>query len=294
MPYMLTVSGNKWCLTCACVLILSFSGCSDTFLDPFDNDERFYSIYGYLDSRESNHRIRVVEVTRFAEAIEAPTPDETNFDAQVTSTDLRTGETTRWVHSLEHLENGLWGHIFKAKFLVRPGRTYRLEVTRSDGKVSSAETTVPRFPVTVPQPAALFYPYELSPDSGKATEIFVPDIASPWDMVVSYDLEGRFIHLPYGRPGFRTDDGGWKFDIDMSNDAPRLRSQLGLSPTAELPLLHAILLQIRALDSNWDPPEGVFDPEILAQPGTMSNVENGYGFWGSIGLYQYTWTAPPN
>ena len=48
-------------------------------------------------------------------------------------------------------------------------------------------------------------------------------------------------------------------------------------------------LQIRMLDSGWDPPGGIFDPEILAQPGALSNVENGYGYFGSVGLYIQEW-----
>ena len=30
-------------------------------------------------------------------------------------------------------------------------------------------------------------------------------------------------------------------------------------------------------------------PFSPAQPGTLSNVENGYGFWGSIGYYVQEW-----
>jgi len=286
------MSIQRLLLTLLTLVILT--GCSETSLDPFENDDRFYSIFGYLDSRQTDHQIRLIPITRFAENIEAWTPDVANLDARVTSTDLSTGSQTRWTYSLERLEDGDFGHIFRSKFIVRPGRTYRLEVTRSDGTITSAETTVPRFPITVPNPDTLFYPYEIAPDSGEATSVYLPDIASPWDMFVTYDLQGTFIRLPYGRPGSRTDDGGWVFDIDMAGDAPRMRDELGLPPGSQLPLLHAILLQVRALDSNWDPPNGVFDPEILAQPGTMSNVENGYGFWGSIGLYQYTWIAPPS
>jgi hypothetical protein len=79
----------------------------------------------------------------------------------------------------------------------------------------------------------------------------------------------------------------------MGADAPRMRDFLGISPGSPLPLLHAILLQVRILDANWDPPLGVFDPEVLSQPGVLSNVENGYGIWGGVGLYQYTWISPP-
>jgi len=274
--------------------ITGLAACDSTFLDPFENGDRFYTIYGFIDASQFQHSVRVIPVTRFREVINHPSEDQGSIDAVVTSTDLLTGTVTRWLHSVELLDNGTYGHIFRAKFLVRPGRTYRLEVLRSDGITATAETTVPRFPVTVPDPATLFFPYESSPDSaGFSREIYVPDIASPWDIIITYDLQGTFVRLPYGRPGSRTSDGGWRFTIDMGADAPRMREYMEIPASAPLPLLHAIFLQIRALDANWDPPNGVFDPEILSQPGILSNVVNGYGLWGSVALYQYTWIAPP-
>lgn len=273
--------------------LLSLTSCSDTFLDPFENDGRYYSLYGFIDASETVHHLRVIQVTRFAEEILADRPDTRNFDAQVTTTDLTSGETTRWTHQLRQLSDGSYGHIFTGRFLARQGRTYRLEILRSDGKMTTAETTVPRFPTTIPNPDRLFFPYEASPDSSFSARVILPDIASPWDMTLFYDLQGLNVEVPYGRVGSRTADGGWAFDVDMQRDSPLMRSFLNLGPADPLPLLHAITLQIRALDSNWDPPGGVFDPEILAQPGVMSNVVDGYGFFGSVGLYQYTWIAPP-
>ena len=275
----------------ACLAFLL--SCSDTFLDPFENDGRYYSVYGFLDVSESVHHVRVVEITRFAEEIEENRSDTRNLDARVTSTDLSTGESTLWTHQLRQLEDGTWGHVFSGRFLVRPGRTYRLEIERSDGKVTSAETTVPRFPTTIPSPDTLFFPYEANPDSAHSAVVTVPDIASPWDITLFYNLQSRNVAVPYGRAGTRTRAGGWQFEVDMPRDAPQMRADLGLEPSDPLPLLHAITLQIRALDANWDPPDGIFDPDILAQPGTMSNVRNGYGFFGSVGLYQHTWIPAP-
>jgi hypothetical protein len=137
------------------------------------------------------------------------------------------------------------------------------------------------------------FPYEVSPDSGLVGRVRLPEVESPWDVVVTYDLQGRFVRLPYGRPGNKSENGGWEFNIDMGADAPRMRSYFGLDSSTPLPLLHAILLQVRVLDANWDPPRGIFDPELLAQPGSLSNVVNGNGFWGGVGLYQYVWNAPP-
>jgi len=43
------------------------------------------------------------------------------------------------------------------------------------------------------------------------------------------------------------------------------------------------------LDGAFVPPGGVFDAELLAQPGTLSNVEFGFGFIGSVGRFSTEW-----
>ena len=85
--------------------------------------------------------------------------------------------------------------------------------------------------------------------------------------------------------------------MNISDDQQAVRDNVqwsidrGQIPNADTYSLTAMGIQIRILDKNWDPPGGVFDPEILAQPGAMSNVENGYGFFGSVGLYVEEWNA---
>lgn len=43
-------------------------------------------------------------------------------------------------------------------------------------------------------------------------------------------------------------------------------------------------------DTAWNPAGGYFDPNILSQPGRLSNVENGFGFVGG----GYSLNAPLN
>jgi hypothetical protein len=45
--------------------------------------------------------------------------------------------------------------------------------------------------------------------------------------------------------------------------------------------LRQMVLNVLIGDAAWDPPGGVFDPDILSFPSAMSNVENGFGFVGS-------------
>ena len=98
----------------------------------------------------------------------------------------------------------------------------------------------------------------------------------------------------FGGSGGVLHNGGGDFGgaAILQDDAVEMRRVLGLTAEDPLPSLSAITLSIRALDDSWDPPEGEFDPEMLAQPGVLSNVEKGYGFWGGIGTYIYSWSVP--
>ncbi|MDX1546823.1 MAG: hypothetical protein R3247_07545, partial [Rhodothermales bacterium] len=260
--------------------------CGDTGVDPFDNDGRYFTVYGYLDVLETEHAVRVVPVTRIPQRITDPLDPEAALDAVVTSTDLTTGEVIRWRHTLERLADGTYGHVFRAAFLVQPGRRYRLEVARSDGKTASAETDVP-----IIGDAAHFdlAPVEFSPDSTVVTqEVYMPGVASPWRIEAVYlltnqvrdegTLNGRFF-VPYGRAGERTADGGWRLQLTISEDQIPVREELaefrrqGVYDSTAAVILESMGVQIRMLDANWDPPEGIFDPEVLAQPGAFSNVE---------------------
>lgn len=282
------------------LLFVLFAGtsCDDSFIDPFENEDRFFTVYGFLDVLEVSHAVRVIPVTRHAERITDPADPQAAIDARVVSTDLLSGETVAWTHALERLEDGTFGHVFRARFIVRPGRTYRLEVIRSDGVRTTAETTVPSIP-----DAALFRlaPPLFSADSTVVTqEIDMPRITSPWAIQAVYLYGGgivnRRVFVPYGRAGGRTGDG-WHLTLNISADQPAVRAAIaedlaaGRLAEGGPVFLTAMGLQLRVLDQNWDPPEGVFDPEVLAQPGALTNVEHGYGFWGSIGLYIQEWYA---
>ena len=129
-------------------------------------------------------------------------------------------------------------------------------------------------------------------------DLSIPQITSPWEVNLIYLWSSgpinRRIFVPYGRPGTRTEDG-WQMRVNLSDDQDVVKENVqwsidqGMIPSADFYNVNAMGVQIRMLDNNWDPPNGVFDPEVLAQPGVMSNVENGYGFFGSVGLYIEEW-----
>lgn len=279
------------------VCTLLTAGCDDTTIDPFQNEERYFSVYGFLDQMETEHAVRVVPITRFAEEITDPTDDAASIDAEVWTTDLTTGARLRWTHHLEHLEDGSWGHVFTARFMVQPGRSYRLEVIRSDGKRAQATTRVPaQRDVNIVERGPIVY---LNDSTFFFQDLTIPDIPSPWDLEVLYlwdaGLGTRQIASPYGRQGHRTDQGGWTFQANISDDQVAVRDfarfmiEQGYMQEGDPHSVTSMGVRVRVLDQAWDPPKGVFDPEVLAQPAAMSNVENGYGFFGSIGVWEDWW-----
>lgn len=279
-------------------LLLLGSGCDDAVIDPFENEEKYFTIYGYLDELERNHQVRVIPVTRRVNSVTEPDTPDALLDAEVRSIDLTTGQVTKWRHTLEELDDGTYAHIFKASFLISPAGRYRLEVERSDGKITYAETQVPNINKTN---LLQFAPMYVSPDSSEIyLDMYIPEIPSPWEIQAIYLWEAERLrkraYVPYGRPGSKTADGGWDLRMNISDDQKWVKEDArvlieGSEDNDRMLYLTSLGIQIRILSENWDPPEGTFDPNILANPSVNTNVVNGYGLWGSVGLYIEEWNA---
>lgn len=269
---------GRYVMLAVCLLL---AGCDqDTFIDPFIGQDRYYTIYGFLDENETEHYLRVIPVRRTPEVVDADDAPQAFIDAEVYSTDLNTNIRTRWAHTLRPLSDGTYGHVFRADFIVVAGRRYRIEVERSDGKVTTAETKVPLFGNHIqPQPG----PLEGAGDS-LFQDVELPGVASLAELFVTYAPPiGTPVAIPYGRAGMPTIEGNWRFRINLGQDLLFLRATQGPGAIAAVGVL------VKVLDQNWTLPPEPLDPDVLVQPGALSNVENGYGFWGSIGFLARDW-----
>jgi len=84
------------------------------------------------------------------------------------------------------------------------------------------------------------------------------------------------------------DNGDWVIHLNytiLNGELSDLVANLGQR-------LSGMGMTVVMLAEDWAPPGGVFDPEILVQPGVFSNVENGYGFIGSTGRFSAEWVFP--
>ena len=265
--------------------ILASAGCDDPFIDPFV-EGRHFTVYGYLHEFDDEHFVRVVAVRRFPEDIPTPRSPHAELDAVVTSTDLSTGRETRWLHTLERLDDGSYGHVFRAAFVVHRGREYRLTVTRSDGAQSIATTKIPNFRNWTVEPAEV--------DGAEITQqIFWPGLATPESIEISYCAKpvGAFlcnsVIVPYGRKGERTEEG-WVVVVDLGRDLLFVRQQLGVANDQILELSSLDML-MTGLDEQWTVPPEPIDVNEFGQPDALNNVESGFGFWGSIGRSTASW-----
>jgi hypothetical protein len=234
----------------------------------------------------------VIPVRRYPEEIQEDGEPQSEIDAEVFSRNLSTDQETRWTHSLMRLDDGSYGHVFSAPLTVSAGATYRLTVRRSDGAESTAETRVPRNLEAVALPATVIGDSIVQvirwQNVPKVERLYVVYCAAPVDgPICADDLDGKtgLIVIYRGRRLGHRVGSDWEMAIQLSRDFKLLRDVADL--TEDIPLqLKSLEVRITALDENWTVYD---DPEVFAQPGALHNVENGFGYWGALGVSEFEW-----
>lgn len=273
------------------VSILFVMGCEES-VNPFVEEDRYYTVFGYLDTAADQQFVRVIPLrTDFANL------GNSTIDAMVTTFEVETGQTTLWQDSLITYDDGSVGHVFHAPFQPIPGWTYDLTISRSDGIQSSASTTIPLITgVELDEPtisvAAVFQKVRWSNID------FHPFRVEVWYRFLNSSPSLPFLTavLPYGnvddKYGQVVDGDKWEVLVRLTDDKDDVTRELGLSDSSE-PFLMSVGMRLTITDDSWRPPDGVFDREVLVQPGTFSNVNNGFGFFGSLNQYSFEWTLSP-
>ena len=279
-------------LTVAALVLLP-GGC-DTSVDPVLGTEKDFSMYGVLRPRADSQWLRVYPV----EDRLTPTAPE-SLAATVTSTETERGRTRTWTDSLIREDDGRYAHVFWTPTRVDYGRTYQLTVTGDDGQTTRTEVTVPRNaalalqapqaeadPVLVPVLVNRAVPRLINLEVEYYVQYDLPENVGGTDdpavrLSVSYDDTQRRI------------EGGWVVPIDLSADYLRLRERLlnaGLWNPAVGLVMRNMTLRLEVANEAWDPPGGEFDPNVIVEPGAMSNVEGGFGFVGAGYRLRKQWT----
>lgn len=275
----------------AVVLVISFGACDEEVTDLSLNDSPF-SIYGFVNPGADTQFVRVFAVTDRPSAHE-PGP----LNAEVRYVDLATGASYPARDSTAAFGEERSGHVFWMAFRAAYDRGYRVEV-RGDGGITAHATvhTPPPSEVVMLEGFTRFDPEErgripVLPVMVRGTGGLLQRIEAVYH-VEAHNIGRNFHAIPYDA-SVETRSNGWQVELDLVQDYHtiyaeweeeyRLHEDELRRQGVECCRVEFYGLEVRAavVDSNWSPPGGVYDPELLVQPGTMDNVENGFGFIGA-------------
>lgn len=275
--------------------LLVLSGCEEDVVAVL-NAEVPFSMYGVLNPLEDTQYVRVfpIEGTLVPE-------DPAALEARFTSTHQGTGEVRVWQDTLIQIQDGTLSNVFYSVFRVEWGETYEVRVERLDGTASFAT-------VTVPEQANLFVE---PPDTTR--EVLLPAVVenSPANVIkTEVEVISKYV-TEINQAGFPTfeflnftfsyDDrvrrsgNDWRVEVDLQEAFFDIQAEARRDFSfIESEGITLVLVSFSTVLGNeeWVPPDGEFNAANLIQPGTFSNVENGFGFVGAGYRLQRSWTLP--
>ncbi len=254
-----------------------------------------YTLYGVLSPQLDSQWVRVFPVEERLE----PAVDE-HLDARFESVDLTNGEHHVWRDSLVMDAFNQRAHVFWAPFQAEFGHSYRIMVERSDGAESTVEVTIPNETELVVQQPVVTATRVLSPIlvEGDVPRLLRVEViyAVGYVPVDGAGLESAFVSLPYDGVQKKVSDG-WLVEVNLEEDFTAVvdtiqrRIERPVDRNAGV-MLNNITLQLIVASEDWNPPGGVFNAEVLVQPGTLNNVENGFGYVVAGYRQETTWLPP--
>ena len=263
------------------LLITSFFflvGCEEDVVAVTGID-RAFTLYGVLTPQADTQRIAIYSIDGRLQPVQ-PTP----LDGNLTSTNLTNDERQAWTQQVVQDSLGLYAHVYSSTFAADFGTTYLLEVERSDGALTSAEVSVPPLTELELPPQLLsmptVFPIRIN---GEAPNLIQIEIRYKVIFELGSSIGIETYTVFYDGFAERTLDG-WIINVLVSRDMLDLRAILVDNGIIAVNTpIKPIELRVSLIVANeeWQPPGGVFDADVLAQPDLLTNVDNGFGFIGA-------------
>ncbi len=259
---------------------LLLTACNDD-VNPFIGTELPYTVWGNINPQADTQAVRVFLIDDILQLV-SPDP----LDAEVSIIELDSGDRHTLQDSVIKLPNGDYRHIFWAAFSVEHLNTYRLEVERSDGQLTNSSD------VQVPAPIELDVvptdPNALSELIQRVNIIGQPPALPRIDVTyrafaVSTErvrLADNPVTLQYSGTT-RIIDDTLRLDMDLRADYRAISRDFDDNELGGLICLDGVDLEVHVGNAAWESPTGVFDANFLVEPGSLSNIENGFGFFGA-------------
>jgi hypothetical protein len=94
------------------------------------------------------------------------------------------------------------------------------------------------------------------------------------------------IKIDYPTADRNTEEPGWSVQVNLSSDRIKVGEEV---PDAAEALFMGVSMRVVLFADDFVPPGGAFDADVLSEPGTRTNVQNGFGYLGSIGRFDVEW-----
>lgn len=252
---------NGLLLLCAFLLVAT---CDQTFEPLQENDEYYFSMYGYLDAAADTQWIRVGKPRESINEL----PDPSGIT--VTLEHVQTGETVVMNDSLFTSRDAL---NYWTTFDIENEQTYRIKVEREDGKSSGVTVTIPAefpTPIVVYDPLAGYTIY-ISDSVDR-----VADIQTKWYVILQPNTEKmeRTYTFTYKNSIKHTTAYGGAYFINTGGEGRYISENTG---RAERDVLHRQFF-VASGGPEWDDNiSSINDLEYFLDV-SASNVENGLGY----------------
>lgn len=282
---MFRVSPRRWPALALALLVAAgpLGGCSEE-VPAAGGLAESYTLWGAFDPTADVQRVRVVPIT--------PTitlGDAAPLDVTVTSTDLATGTETAWRDSVVTFDNGAIGHVYQAALRPAYGSRHVFQVRSAEGAEVRAVVPVPprvepyRQRTVATSVSGLVYPV-LWVDAPRLNRVRARFVVIDADCAL-HTVEQEVAPVTSGPVEF-----GWLVNLTLRLELEGELTRLLNESAGRGVALRQISLTAEVASEDWRPPGGIFDPEVLVEPGLLSNVDGGFGFIGAAYPTTITWT----
>ncbi len=269
---------SRTLLYCCISLILFLGGCSET-VSPIVGEEPPFTIYRYLDPTTDAQIVRIIPIAETIDEV-----DRLDVDATVRTIHMDSGEAIVWQKTSVSYPDSTQGVVFRANFRPEHNSAYRLEVSNTEGELITAETVVPELieiaPIDEGNPFMPgFFVQGSDPNliriaMNYSAIAMQPGFSGLPDVVIPVSVSYKGTEEPA--------NDGLEIRASLLADRDLILAAMGkVCITSPFITVRTAELEFFIGDDEWVPPGGDFDATTLVQPGVFSNIENGYGYFGS-------------
>lgn len=259
-------------------VFIIFSSCTDNFQALEENDQYYFSMYGFLDASADTQWVRITPARERVDALEEVP------DMIVTVENMNTGDTIVMKDSLFQNRGASYINFWTTE-PIEHNQSYKIVAERPDGSTSHATVNVPG---ELPTPLVIIQTSFGFPTTYSVVvdgSVHVADVQSKWYVrIKAPNLDSqRTFTFSYRNDADTTESSGgdYSFLLKPDEEFSDIEDQVLLPENGEIEVVHRQIF-VASTGSEWVSGVSSLSDLTYALPETFSNVENGVGFLTGI------------